>query len=121
MMGGGGMRSRMMCWLLGRSHVMGCLRMCYFVMRRLSLNSFMMCCLRVRHLVMCRFRMHSFVMCHLSACTFVLHRSWLCALVLHARRLSSGVCSNHGVRVTLIDRVMLVAVISSFLLMRTLR
>jgi hypothetical protein len=121
MMRGGGMRSRVMCWLLGRSHVMGCLRICYFVMRRLSVNSFMMCCLRVRNLVMYRFRMRSFVLCHLWACTFVVHRFWLCTLMMHARRLSRGVCSNHGVRVTLIDRVMLVTVISSLLLMRTLR
>ena len=39
---------------------------------------------------------------------------------MHGRGLSSRVGSNHGVRVALIDRIMLVAVISGFLLMRAL-
>ena len=120
-MGCGGMRSLVMCGL-GCSHVMGCLRMCYLVMRRLSVDSFMVCRLGMRNLVMRRLGMRSFVMCHFWACTFVAHSCGLCPLVMHRRGLSSGVGgSNHGVRVALIYRIMLVAVISSFLLMRALR
>ena len=126
---GGGMRSLVM----GRwcSHVMGCLRMCYLVMRRLSVDGFVVCCLRMRNLAMRRLRMRSFVMCSFWAYDFVvncfglsalmMHGLRLCTLVVHGRGLPSGVGSNYGVRAPVIDRVMLVAVISSFLLMRALR
>jgi hypothetical protein len=126
---GGGMRSLVM----GRwcSHVMGCSRMCYLVMRRLSVDGFMVCCLRMRNLAMRRLRMRTFVMFCFWACAFVVHcfglsalvmyGRGLCTLVMHGGRLSSGVGSNYGVRAALIDRVTLVAVISSFLLVRALR
>jgi hypothetical protein len=126
---GGGMRSLTM----GRwcSHVMGCLRMCYLVMRRLSVDGFVVCCLRMRNLAMRRLRMRSFVMCSFWAYAFVvncfglsalmMHGLRLCTLVVHGRGSPSGVGSNYGVRAPVIDRVMLVAVISSFLLMRALR
>ena len=64
-MGGGGMRSLVMSRFMRCSHVMGCLRVCYLVMRRLSVDSFMVCCLRMGNL-----GMRSFVMCHFWACTF---------------------------------------------------
>ena len=129
--------------VMGRwcSHVMGCSRMCYLVMRRLSVDGFMVCCLRMRNLAMLRLRMRTFVMFCFWACAFVVHcfglsalvmygrglctlvmyGRGLCTLVMHGGRLSSGVGSNYGVRAALIDRVTLVAVISSFLLVRALR
>ena len=43
------------------------------------------------------------------------------SLAMHSRGVFTGVGLNRGVRVTVIDRVVLVPVISSFLLMRALR
>ena len=136
MMGGGRVRSLVMCRLrvcslvmsrlrmcslvmsgLGvRSLVMGCFRMSYFVMRRFIMCSLLMRCFRMRRLVMCRFGMSAF-----GVGPFVMHSFCLRTFVMHSRGLSGGVSLDHGVRVALIDRIVLVPVISSFLLVRALR
>lgn len=99
-----------MCRLRLRRLVLGCSRMRSLMMRGSGLHGLLVC-VGMRSLVMNGFGLRPLMM----------HRFRLRALVMHGRGLSGGIGLNYGVRVSLIDRVVLVTIVSSFLLMRVLR
>ena len=124
---------------------MRCRRVRRLVMRRLVMCSFgvrsVMCSFGVRSLVMCWFMMCGLVMCRLrmrslgvgslgvgslgvgslGVGSVAMHGFGVRNVVLHSRVVFNGVGLNRAVRMALIDRVVLVPVISGLLLMRALR
>ena len=109
-MGAGGMGSRRV-----RRLVMSRLVMCSFGMGGLMMCWFIMCTFMMYTLVMCRPGMSS-----LRMGSVAMHGFGVRNVVMPGRVVFDGVGLNRGVRAALIDRVVLVPVISGFLLMRAL-
>ena len=130
-MGSGLVRSPMMYSRGVRGFVMYSRGVRGLVMYRFGVSSLVMYRFWVRALVMYRFWVRGLVMYGFWVSGFVMYRFWVSGLVMYrfgvssflmdSRGVSTGGGVNRGVRVAVIDRVVLVPVISSFLLKRALR
>ncbi len=138
-------RNLVMCRLRLRRLVMGCCRMRYFMMRGFAMRRLVVCfgmhglviyCFGMsacglrplvvhgfglRPLVMHGFGLPALVMHGFGLPALMMYGFGLPALVMYSRGLSSGVGLHYGVRVSLIDRVVLVTIASSCLHLRALR
>jgi hypothetical protein len=131
MMGSGLVRSPMMDRRGVRGFVMYRFRVRRLVMYGFGVSSLVMDRFWVRGFVMDRFWVRGFVMDRFWVRGFVMDRFWVrgfvmdrfgvSGLVMDSRGVSTGGGVNRGVRVAVINRVVLVPVISSFLLKRALR